>query len=70
MKCCVHGVLGVLAPEPVRGGAAGPLSPSRLGLQGAAGHPSRRAVCWELQRGSSAPVVSGGAEGERGLLPF
>ena len=64
MKCCARGVLGVPAPEPVGGGAAGPLSPSRLGLQGATGHPSRRVVCWELQRGSSAPVVLGGAEGE------
>lgn len=70
MKCCARGVLGIPAPEPVHGGAAGPLSPSRLGLQGATGRPSRRAACWELQRGSCAPVVSGGAERGGGFFPF
>lgn len=59
VKCCAPGALGEPAPEPVCGGVAG-----------ATGRLFRCVACWELQRGSGALVVSGGAEGERGFRFF
>lgn len=69
MKCCARGVLGIPAPEPVHGGAAGlPVPPAGLGLQGPL-RPSRRCGVLGYSEGA-VPQSSGERSGEGASSPF